>query len=132
AQLSNQTGATQYIFTDGFFAASLKHVGALVVAIFIFSTREDWRAVSKVAAPAQLFNISEPMLFGLPIVLNPLLLIPFVIAPITNVIVGAFAISWGLVPVFRYVVPWTMSLFFNGMIATGSLSGGLLQLVWLV
>lgn len=131
AQLSNQTGATSYIFTDGFFAATLMHIAGLVIAILIFSTREDWRAVCKVAAPAQVFNISEPMLFGLPIVLNPLLLIPLIVAPIVNVIIGALAIGWGLVPVFRFVVPWTMPLFFNGMISTGSLSGGILQLVWL-
>ncbi|URZ04490.1 PTS sugar transporter subunit IIC [Clostridium felsineum] len=132
AQLSNQTGATHYIFTNGFFEAGLMHVMGLVIAILIFSKKEDWKAVVKVAGPSMLFNIQEPMAFGLPIVLNPLILVPYIVAPLVNVIIGAIAISLGIVPVFRYVVPWTMPLFFGALIGTGSLAGGLLQVVWLI
>ena len=79
-----------------------------------------------------LFNIQEPLAFGLPIVLNPLLLIPYILAPLANMVVGWLALSSGLVPIFKYVVPWTMPLFFGGTIGTGSIAGGLLQVVWLV
>ena len=78
------------------------------------------------------FNIQEPSAFGLPIVLNPLLLVPYVLVPIVNTVIGYLAISFGLVPVFKYVVPWTMPLFFGGTIGTGSIMGGLLQIVWLL
>ena len=83
-------------------------------------------------APAMLFNIQEPLAFGLPIVLNPMLLIPYILAPLANTVVGWLAVSAGLVPIFKYVVPWTMPLFFGGTIGTGSVMGGLLQVVWLV
>ncbi|BAL83632.1 putative PTS system, cellobiose-specific IIC component [Selenomonas ruminantium subsp. lactilytica TAM6421] len=131
AQLANQSGDAAYIFSNGFFEAGLMHVLGLLIAIFLFSRRESWRAVAKVGFPAMLFNIQEPIAFGLPIVLNPILLVPYILAPLANTIVGWLAVSAGIVPIFKYVVPWTMPLFFGGTIGTGSLAGGILQLVWL-
>lgn len=130
AQLANQAGDASYVFSNGFFEElTLLQVMGLVLAIFIFSKKASWRAVAKVGFPAMLFNIQEPIAFGLPIVLNPILLIPYILAPIANTIIGWLAISSGLVPIFKYVVPWTMPSFFGGLIGTGSISGGLLQLV---
>lgn len=129
AQLANQAGEASYIFTNGFFEAGLCHVIALPIAIFIASKRDDWRAISKVGLPAMLFNVQEPLAFGIPIVLNPLLLIPYVLNPMINTVLGMAFIQLGLMPVFRYVVPWTMPAFFGGMIGTGSIMGGVYQLV---
>ncbi|MBR6342901.1 MAG: PTS sugar transporter subunit IIC [Selenomonadaceae bacterium] len=132
AQLANQAGDASYIFSNGFFEAGLMHIMGLLIAIFIFSKRDSWRAVAKLGFPAMLFNIQEPIAFGLPIVLNPILLVPYILAPLANTVIGWIAISTGLVPIFKYVVPWTMPMFFGGMIGTGSIMGGLLQIVWLV
>lgn len=130
AQLANQAGDASYVFSNGFFEElTLLQVMGLVLAIFIFSKKASWRAVAKVGFPAMLFNIQEPIAFGLPIVLNPILFIPYILSPIANTIIGWLAISTGIVPIFKYVVPWTMPSFFGGLIATGSISGGLLQLV---
>ena len=132
AQLANQAGDASYIFSNGFFEAGLMHIMGLVIAILIFSKKDSWRAVAKLGAPAMFFNIQEPIAFGLPIVLNPLLLFPYVLVPLVNTVIGYVAISIGLVPIFKYVVPWTMPLFFGGTIGTGSIMGGLLQVVWLL
>ncbi len=133
AQLANQAGDASYIFSNGFFEAGLMHVMGLVIAILLFSKKDSWRSVAKLGAPAMLFNIQEPIAFGLPIVLNPLLLVPYVLVPIVNTIIGYIAIGvLGIVPIFKYVVPWTMPLFFGGTIGTGSIMGGLLQVVWLI
>lgn len=133
AQLANQAGDASYIFSNGFFEAGLMHIMGLVIAILIFSKKDSWRAVAKLGAPAMFFNIQEPIAFGLPIVLNPLLLVPYVLVPIVNTIIGYIAIGvLGIVPIFKYVVPWTMPLFFGGAIGTGSVMGGLLQVVWLL
>ena len=132
AQLDNQAGDAAYVFSNGFFEAGLMHIMGLLIAIFLFSKRDSWRAVAKLGFPAMLFNIQEPIAFGLPIVLNPILLVPYILAPLANTVVGWLAISAGLVPVFKYVVPWTMPLFFGGTIGTGSVMGGVLQLVWLL
>lgn len=131
AQLANQTGEAAYIFSNGFFEASLMHIMGLVIAIFVFSKKEDLRAVAKVGAPAMLFNIQEPLAFGLPIVLNPMLFIPYILAPVADTIIGWALISAGIVPIFKFVVPWTMPLFFDGLIGTGSIMGGVLQLIYL-
>lgn len=132
AQLANQAGDASYIFSNGFFEAGLMHIMGLVIAILLFSKKDSWRAVAKLGAPAMFFNIQEPIAFGLPIVLNPLLLVPYVLVPLVNTVIGYVAISIGLVPIFKYVVPWTMPLFFGGTIGTGSIMGGLLQVVWLL
>lgn len=133
AQLANQAGDASYIFSNGFFETGLMHVMGLVIAILLFSKKDSWRSVAKLGAPAMLFNIQEPIAFGLPIVLNPLLLVPYVLVPIVNTIIGYIAIGvLGIVPIFKYVVPWTMPLFFGGTIGTGSIMGGLLQVVWLI
>lgn len=131
AQLANQAGDASYIFSNGFFEAGLMHILGLIIAILLFSKKDSWRAVGKLGLPAMLFNIEEPIAFGLPIVLNPILLIPYILAPLANTVIGWLAISAGLVPIFKYVVPWTMPMFFGGMIGTGSIAGGLLQVVWL-
>ena len=131
AQLANQAGDAAYIFSNGFFEAGLMHIMGLVIAILLFSKKESWRGVAKLGAPAMLFNIQEPLAFGLPIVLNPMLLIPYILAPLANTVVGWLAVTSGIVPIFKYVVPWTMPMFFGGTIGTGSIMGGLLQLVWL-
>lgn len=132
AQLANQAGDASYIFTNGFFEAGLMQPLGLIIAILLFSKRDSWRAVSKLSAPAMFFNIQEPIAFGLPIVLTPVLLVPYILAPLVNTIIGWLAISAGIVPIFKFVVPWTMPLFFGGTIGTGSVMGGLLQVVWLL
>ena len=78
------------------------------------------------------FNIQEVFIFGLPVILNPIFFIPYIFAPLANTIVGYFAISWEIVPIFQVDLPWTMPLFFSSIIATHSIMGGILQLVWLI
>lgn len=82
-----------------------------------------------VVAPA-FFNISEPVTFGLPIVLNPTILIPWVLAPVVTVITSYCAIYFGLVPrPIGVTVIWTTPVFLSGWIGTSSIRGGILQLV---
>ena len=132
AQLANQAGEASYIFSNGFFEAGLMHILGLIIALLVFSRNESWRSVAKFSLPAMLFNIQEPIVFGLPIMLNPIFLIPYVLAPLANTLVGWLAISWGIVPVFKYVVPWATPMLFSGTIGTGSLMGGVLQVIWLI
>src|SRR5699024_7640404 len=47
-----------------------------------------YRAIAKLAFVPGLFNINEPLMFGLPIVLNPIMAIPFVLTPVVNILVG--------------------------------------------
>lgn len=71
---------------------------ALIIAILLFCKKDSSeRAVAKISIVPGIFNINEPMIFGLPIVLNPIMFIPFVFIPVINAIISYFAISSGLV-----------------------------------
>nr|WP_217587801.1 PTS sugar transporter subunit IIC [Lentibacillus saliphilus] len=106
---------------------------ALLIAIFIVIQREKnhpYRQVAKLGAPASFFNINEPVIFGLPIVLNPVMLIPFVLVPVTLTVISYFALWLGIVPRTVAFVPWTTPPILSGYLVTGgSIRGILLQLV---
>lgn len=63
----------------------------------IKSKSKQLSSVGKVSIVPSLFNINEPVIFGLPIFLNPTLVIPFVLAPTINIILGWLATSMNLV-----------------------------------
>ena len=79
----------------------------LIIAIFLFSKREEYKSLGKLSILPGLFNINEPIIFGLPIVLNPLMIVPFVLTPVVNIVIGYFAISTGFMDPIGYGVPWT-------------------------
>lgn len=79
----------------------------LLIAIFIASRRADYRDIAKLSIGPGIFNINEPVIFGLPIVLNPILIIPFIFTPIVNTVVGYFFVTTKLIPPVAYQVPWT-------------------------
>ncbi|SPU05797.1 oligo-alpha-mannoside phosphotransferase system enzyme IIC [Bacillus spizizenii] len=71
-----------------------------------------------------IFNVNEPIIFGLPIVMNPIIIVPWVLAPMVVTLVTYLAMSAGLVPPPTGVtVPWTVPLFINGIMATNSIMG---------
>lgn len=80
----------------------------LVVAILIFSKQSDYRTIAKIALAPGIFNIGEPILLGLPVVLNPVYLIPFVLAPIVNVAFSYWVSFMGLVNPVQVAVPSIM------------------------
>ncbi len=69
------------------------------------------------------------MIFGIPIVLNPIYLIPFVCVPLVLTIVSYILVRIGCVPYTISVVEWTTPIFLSGYVATGSISGSCLQLL---
>ena len=91
----------------------------LVIAILIFSKREDNRTIAGSSIVPGLFNINETMTFGIPLVLNPILDIPFILAPVVTVIIGYILVSSGFCPKIVLEVPWTMPPVLFGFVATG-------------
>ncbi|MDU5108916.1 MAG: PTS sugar transporter subunit IIC [Clostridium sp.] len=80
----------------------------LIIAIFIFSKAKDHRSIAKLSLAPGLFNINESIIFGLPIVLNPIYIIPFIITPVVNVLIGYTAVViLKIIPPVAYSVPWT-------------------------
>ncbi|MFJ5758562.1 PTS cellobiose transporter subunit IIC [Neobacillus sp. NPDC093182] len=106
---------------------------AVVLAILLFMKSKQMKQVGKLGLGPGLFNVNEPIIFGLPIVMNPIVIVPWILAPIVVTLVSYFAMASGLVPPPTGVaVPWTVPFFINGIMATNSLAGGLLQLVNIV
>lgn len=101
----------------------------LLLAILLFCKDRPMRDIAKTAAFPMLFNINELMVFGLPIVFNPILFIPFVTVPIIQYIIAFFAFQTGLVPPVISGVAWTTPIFLGGYAATGSLAGSVLQAI---
>ena len=102
----------------------------LIAAILLFSKREDERAIAKLALPAGIFEINEPINFGLPIVMNPVYMIPFALSPVLGSIIGYVATKIGIMPITYIDVPWVTPPFINAFLATGgSFMAVLVQLV---
>ncbi|MEG0469174.1 MAG: PTS transporter subunit EIIC, partial [Longicatena sp.] len=80
---------------------------------------KQFNAVAKIAAPALMFNITEPILFGLPIALNPFLIIPCLLATVVNCIINYGATLLGLIDKFGMVLPWFTPPIIGAPIATG-------------
>lgn len=79
--------------------------------------------------PMRLFNINEPVLFDLPIVLNPVYLIPFLFVPVIQVVIAYYATRGGLVPPVHINVPWVLPPVIYAFMATGfSFAGALLAI----
>lgn len=106
----------------------------LVIVVAVIALRKNSSSMTKTMAPLTLtpglFNINEPAMFGLPIVLNIQLLIPFLLAPVVNVIVSYLAMASGIVPLTTgVVVSWTMPPVLSGFLTTNSIMGSVLQIV---
>ncbi|MFB1098202.1 PTS cellobiose transporter subunit IIC [Terribacillus sp. JSM ZJ617] len=106
---------------------------AVILGIFLFTKSRQLKNLGKLGGPAAIFNVNEPLIFGLPIVMNPMVIIPWLLSPVVVTIVTYFAMSTGLVPVSTGVhVPWTTPIFISGMLVTNSIAGAIMQLVNLV
>lgn len=106
---------------------------ALIIAILIVVRQEKnhpYREVAKLSAPAGLFNINEPVIFGLPIVLNPVMLIPFIFIPVLLTVISYVALATGIVPKTVAILPWTTPPILSGYLVTGGSWRGIgLQIV---
>lgn len=90
----------------------------LIIAIFLVSKRQDHRAIAKLSLAPGIFGINETMTFGLPIVLNPLMAIPFIFTPLICGVIGYVATEIGFAAKMMYVVPWTTPPIINGWLAS--------------
>lgn len=112
--------------------ASVGVIGAVIAIVFIAKSKR-YKEVGKIAMIPYIFNIGEPALFGIPLLLNPTYFIPFVLGNGITTIISYIAFTTGLVPIPTGLaqLPWTTPLVVSGYFVTGSIRGALLQLVLL-
>ena len=105
---------------------------SLLIAMMLFCRSKRIKELGKLAFIPGIFGINEPIVFGLPIVLNPTILIPFMLVPTINIVISYVCMNIGLVPLCSGVaIPWTMPVIISGFLATGW-QGSVLQLLLLI
>ena len=98
------------------------------IALFLFSKDRKKRKVCRLGGVPLLFNINEIIVFGIPVVFNPVYLIPFLFTPAVTFTIAYLATTLGIVPPVSAAVQWTTPVPMSGYLATGSMAGSLLQL----
>lgn len=92
----------------------------LLIAAIISAKSKQLKEISKLSIVPGLFNINEPVIFGLPIVYNPILLVPFIVVPLVSFIITYGAASIGFLAPFGSVqVPWTTPVIISGFLLGG-------------
>ncbi|MCS3407335.1 PTS sugar transporter subunit IIC [Serratia sp. AKBS12] len=105
----------------------------LLFAVMIATKRKEMREISKLSLGPSFFNINEPVIFGMPIMLNPILAIPFIITPLITGTIGYFATSIGFAGKAVVMVPWTTPPIINAWLSTaGSMGAVVTQLICIV
>ena len=103
---------------------------AVVILMAFVLKKKQYRDVGRLALAPGIFNVNEPAIFGMPIVLNATILIPWVVAPLVVTTFNYLVMAAGLVPAPTGVsIPWTVPVVFSGVLATNSWLGGLLQVI---
>lgn len=97
------------------------------IILLLFFRKNQLHSLAKAASFTVIFNLNEVLNFGIPIILNPILAIPFLLTPVLCYIISYTAIVIGIVPPVMQEIPWSTPVFFSGYMATGSFRGVLLQ-----
>ncbi len=92
---------------------------ALIIAIFIFSRKKVNKQFASMSGPLGIFNINEPVIYGFPVVFNPMIMIPFIFGPLLAFAIAYFATWAGLVSRIVVYVPWSMPPLVNAWVASG-------------
>lgn len=102
---------------------------ALMIAMFFKSKSAVNKAIRNVASAPSAFNINEPLIFGLPIVLNPIYIIPFIVAPMLSAVIAYSLSALGFVAPASAVVPWTCPPVLSAIFATGQWQAGVVAAI---
>ncbi|UQS82291.1 PTS sugar transporter subunit IIC [Bombilactobacillus folatiphilus] len=127
--------ALPHIFTQPFIDIFTTYGGGgstlslLIIMLFVCRSKRI-KELAKLAIVPGIFGINEPIIFGLPVVLNPIIALPFIIVPTLNTLLSGLVFMAGWVPRTNGVMlPWTTPPIISGWLATGSWTGSVLQIV---
>ncbi|MDO5089288.1 MAG: PTS cellobiose transporter subunit IIC [Leptotrichiaceae bacterium] len=104
---------------------------SLALMLLFWAKSKQLKEIGKLSIGPACFNINEPILFGLPIVMNPLLIIPFILAPLAAVTITYWTMKLGIVArPTGIAIPWTTPPIISGYLVTGGkISGAAVQVV---
>lgn len=123
------------IFTNQFIEVFINMGGsgatlALVVAMVLFAKSKQLKQLGRLGIAPGIFGINEPIIFGMPVVMNPVMIIPFMLTPLAIVISTYVGMEFfGVAKPNGAVPPWTTPILISGFLATGKISGVIMQVV---
>lgn len=126
-----------HIVTQQFLDQFINLTGAgitigIVVYMIFFAKSAQYKQLGRIAGVPALFNINEPITFATPIVMNPIMAVPFILVPMVTTVLTYFAMYIGLVPLCSgVIVPWTTPPVISGFLI-GGWRTALMQVVVLV
>lgn len=92
----------------------------LAILCLLFAKSSQLKTLGRLSFAPALFNINEPLTFGIPIVLNPLMIPPFILTPLSLATISYSAMALGLVPSPNGTnIPWTTPAIFSGLRLSG-------------
>ncbi len=101
-----------HIYLQGFwdFYLLIGGIGSTLPLVFMAmrSRSRQLRSVGKIGLLPSLFNINEPILFGFPIIMNPVFLLPFVFVPLINACIAWYLTQMGILDRAVAMLPWSM------------------------
>ncbi|WP_068449009.1 PTS sugar transporter subunit IIC [Caviibacter abscessus] len=101
----------------------------MVIAMLLSARSQQFKQIGRLSIVPAIFNINEPVMFGTPIVFNPILFIPFVCTPMIVSLISYLSIKSGLVPMFGGVnPPWTTPPILSGLLS-GGIRTAILQII---
>ncbi|MCT6891975.1 MAG: PTS transporter subunit EIIC, partial [Lactobacillus sp.] len=118
-----------------YFVATLGGTGATLVITLMFafmSKSKELKAVGRAASIPVLFGVNEPILFGAPLILNPVFFIPFILTPIANVWLFKIFVDFFHMPGFIYNLPWTTPGTLGLIMGTGFSVGSIILAILLL
>ena len=127
-----------HIVTQQFYDQYINVTGAgitigLVIYLVLFAKSKQLKTLGKVEAVPALFGINEPILFGIPIVMNPMIAVPFVAMPLISCVIQYFALYFGICPLYGATqVPWTCPPIISGFLVGGWRSALLQVVIFLI
>ncbi|MDO4943215.1 MAG: PTS lactose transporter subunit IIBC [Lachnospiraceae bacterium] len=100
------------ILTPGvqMFVATLGGTGATLIVTMMFAfiaKSKELRAIGRASSVPVIFGVNEPILFGAPLILNPVFFVPFIFTPILNVWLFKIFVDFLGMNSFMYILPWT-------------------------
>lgn len=128
-------GVATNILTRGFWTSFVVGGGgitlSLLIAIFIFSKREDHKSIAKFSLIPGICGINEPVVFGLPLVLNPIFAIPFILNSVIAAFIAVVATNIGFLTCGVLDCPPGLPVFVTGFISYG-IHGIIVQAIILI
>lgn len=108
-----------YITSEAFRAVyGITNVYVIAITMLLAMKSKRLRKVAKMSVIPAVFCVSEPMMFGLPIFMNPILLFPFLVCSSVQFGLAYLLCRVGIAPVPVIPTPWTTPIFINALIAT--------------